>query len=584
MKKQHLVKFSLSLVCAAVLSACGSGGSGGAPASATGNTPSAGIQGTAVNDQTANELADVKKQLEEMKKQKQDQADTNEKPLDDKQAGQAAPTETNDLGDVPSFGHKFVKKNKSDFVLDGSNTVSSISSGKQDNMSIELHESLDTIVVSVPYKYENGELVVDADKIAYLEDFDFRKATKADLTAARTSGKTTLSHIYTTRSTSDSEYSGERTQSDTPEDSVPSVKIRNVTSDTKTETKGTSEGTALVYKDGQKIYIGKEEKFLNDQGAPTEEGKLLNRTNTVAEVYGHRTFVLGNAETGVDAEKQDEDNNAPLVAKNSVSGQFTEGGKLSHVQYGRVTSQLSGAKQEHLKEGIDTGNGKTYVAGYGEYGAKGTEDSYFYRGVGDTAYDAELSAQLANKYATSVQGNKTAAGSLSYQGHAVTYGLTHVKPLIKNTASGETANAVHAGLGALDSKLSSGTHVKAKIDLATKEVSGSLYDVWKVGDGYHNQDLVTFNGKLHNNGQIQGSSARVIDNAGGSFAANLYGKNAEELGGGVTSNATAAEQSWGAVFGAKVQNQLYTQPNPEVDAISNPGGAFGAGTQGNSAQ
>lgn len=575
MKKQHLVKFSLSLVCAAVLSACGSGGSGGAPASATGNTPPAGIQGTAVNDQTAKELADVKKQLEEMKKQKQDQTDTN-----GKQAGQATPTETNDLGDVPSFGHKFVKKNKSDFVLDGSNTVSSISSGKQDNMSIELHESLDTIVVSVPYKYENGELVVDADKIAYLEDFDFRKEG-TDLEEARNTGVTKLKNIYTTRSTTNGDI---RTKADTVDDSAPSVKIRNVTDDTKTGTKGKNEGRALVYKDGQTIYIGDDEAFLNNQGIPQEPGALRSRNETVAEVYGHRTFVNGNAEQGVDADTQDDGNNAPLVAKNSVSGQFTEGGKLSHVQYGRVTSRLSAAKQEQLKEGIDTGNGKTYVASYGEYGAKGTEDSYFYRGVGDTAYDAELSAKLASKYATSVKGNKTAAGSLSYQGHAVTYGLTHVKPLIKNTASGETANAVHAGLGALDSKLSSGTHVQAKIDLATKEVSGSLYDVWKVGDGYHNQDLVTFNGKLHNNGQIQGSSARVIDNAGGSFAANLYGKNAEELGGGVTSNATAAEQSWGAVFGAKVQNKLYTQPNPEVDAISNPGGAFGTGTQGNSAQ
>ncbi|WP_420493137.1 transferrin-binding protein-like solute binding protein [Rodentibacter genomosp. 2] len=50
---------------------------------------------------------------------------------------------------------------------------------------------------------------------------------------------------------------------------------------------------------------------------------------------------------------------------------------------------------------------------------------------------------------------------------------------------------------------------------------------------------------------MTGSSTRTLDNAAGTFNGNLFGKQAEELGGALASKATDSENSWGAVFGAK---------------------------------
>ena len=113
--------------------------------------------------------------------------------------------------------------------------------------------------------------------------------------------------------------------------------------------------------------------------------------------------------------------------------------------------------------------------------------------------------------------------------------------------------------------LVSGTHVAADIDLASKNVTGNLYNVWtKTNTALQvdelNHELVKFNGTLANDGSIAGTATAtaIKGNPEGVLKASLYGDKAQELGGLVASKDTT--NNWGAAFGAKVQNDLYKAP------------------------
>lgn len=549
MKQNQLVKFSLSLVCAAVLAACSSGGGSDNSAAKAAEEAKVAAAEKAAAEKAAAEAA-AKKAAEEAA------------------AKEAAAKAEAAVKDSSSQGHKFVKKSESNFVLDKFET-SSKSQGSQSNMDVKLHKSLDTVVVSIPLVQKaNGEFVRDEKQpIGYVEDFDFRKDAAA-LATARANGKTTLSNIYKTANGSTLNGAA-RTQvaGPAPRTVAESIEIRNVTKDTKTVTKGAQTGEVLVYQTGRTNYIGTDEvvKGSNTALANSTNKDFRDRSKTVAEVYGHRTFVQGTAETGVDSATVDTGVNAPFGELNGSAANGTyKAVKLNNVQYGRVTSKLHDVDPKDTKAGIATGTNGTKVVSYGEYNAKGTENNYFYRGVNDTAYSATLANDLAGKYATTVNGAKTPAGSLTYQGHAVTYGFTHVAPNVDLPDTSKVPNAVRPNIDYDKPALVSGTHVAAKIDLATKNVTGNLYDVWSVGGVKTTQDIAQFSGSLANSGEITGTSTRVSDKAAGSFAGNLFGKNAEELGGGIASKATDAAKSWGATFGAKVQNDLYNAPAPQA--------------------
>lgn len=561
MTKSQLMKFSLSVVCAAVLAACSSGGGSGgnapAPVVSKGveGQPSPGLQG--------------------------------EKPLSTGSDGNGVVLER-------LQGGKFVKKNESNFVLDKFE-VSSASQGGQSSMNIELHKSLDTVVISVPLTYKNGVLVRDETRpIGYVEDFDFRKDA-AGLANARTNGKTTLEHIYKASTDEHGVAQGGSTTDGVvrsvipgqgPKNEAEAISIRGITADTKTATKGKASGDVLVYQTGRVNYIGSDEKVKgsNSDLASTSNKEFRDRSGTVAEVYGHRTFVLGNAEQGTDATDVDREQNAPFgrLTGDAASGTY-QATRLNHVQYGRVTSKLHDVAPSAVKAGINSGLSGTKVVSYGEYQAKGTESSYFFRGVNKSGrIDG-----LADTYAVHKNGVKTPTGELTYQGHAVTYGFTHIAPKADIPDAGKLPNAVAPNYDYDKPELVSGTHVAAKIDLATKTVTGSLYDVWKIGSQKSTQNIATFNGTLTNTGEISGQSQRTEDNAKGSFLANLYGVNAEELGGGLTSNAKADNDSWGATFGAKVQNSVYVKPTPLPEAPKpvqpsvTVGHGWGVATEGN---
>ena len=223
---------------------------------------------------------------------------------------------------------------------------------------------------------------------------------------------------------------------------------------------------------------------------------------------------------------------------------------MDYVQYGRVTSKLHAVKEADLKDGKDVAQYGTKVASYGLYGQDGTEDNYFYRGVNNTPYSATLASDLKNIYFAP----EAPAGELHYQGHAVTYNL-------------DKDYKIDAGLpNALGAeyKLISGTHVAADIDLASKNVTGNLYNVWEETNTQqqvkpHNVELANFTGSLANDGTILGSATK-FDNTKGMLKGSLYGNRAQELGGAIASTDTS--DNWGASFGAKVQNPVYVAPAP----------------------
>ena len=414
---------------------------------------------------------------------------------------------------APNVGGKFVKKTQSNLYVGEDTNVDNKSSTKVTSMTEELHPSLDTVVVAIP---------LDSTKApqAYLEDFDFRGNT------ANTSGTHTLEHIYKT-------VDGSTTVGDVR---------KNGEASTKTDTKGKDTGVAYVYEQDRLNYTRKPEgKNVVDTKDARTDARLAG---SVAEVYGHRTFVDGDSEVKNIADGDTVLANAPFTAK-TADGKYTAGSKLNYVQYGRVTSRLHAVNENNLKAGKDVAQFGTKVASYGGYAENGTEDNYFFRGVNNTS--AEQLSALPGYYDTTDFG-----GKLHYQGHAVTYNLDKDFKLgagLPNALGAEYA-------------LVSGTHVAADIDLASQNVTGNLYNVWKESNTQqqekeHNVQLATFEGNLANDGSIVGTATKY-DDTKGTLKASLYGSKAQELGGAIASNDTT--NNWGASFGAKVQNPEYVAP------------------------
>lgn len=540
MNKNTFVKFSLTLVSAAVLAACSSSGGGDDNAAKAKQQE---IAQKAAADKAA-------------KKEAADKAAKKEAAAKEAAAKEAAVKSTLEVG------HKFVQKTESNMNVGTGTAVNSDASTAITAMRIDLDPSLDTIVVAIPLD-KNG----NADpkgKQAYLEDFDFRKSDGALLDAG-IEGLTELNHIYVGKATKNGAE-------------------RNVDAQhlTKTKTMGTDEGVAVVYENNRLNYTDYEGDNVVDSKVKRTQAYLssidVDRASlnpglkydhkyddrgSVAEVYGYRTFALGNSE--VDGEKQPvvdaKLNNAPFTRLVDDKKQSYADGKLEYVQYGRVTSSLHAVAEANLKDGKNLGDFGTKVAGFGKYGSKGTENHYFYRGIDDTKYSATLAADLNKHY----YGDKATGGSLQYQGHAVTYGIDH-----KFNATDGIPNAI-----GYKQELVSGTHVFANVDLATKRVTGNLYDVWRHGNrtdkGFKTEkvELANFDGNLANNGSIKGTSVRAADQDKGTFNANLFGDKAQELGGAIRSEKSLQGKQWGAVFGAEVQNAAYkgAKPTPKPTEV-----------------
>lgn len=481
MKNSNLVKFSLTLVCAAVLSACGSSGGSSNPEP----TP----------------VPDTKPEV--------------------KPAPQAK----------ESFGHKFTQKRESnlDVGIENDTNRSSMSSKAVGAMTVALDPSLDTVVVATKEYNKSSNIAI------YLEDFDFRG------NMSNATGKHTLSHIHRAEEADKGHTNG-----------LGDARVDGA-SRTKTDKQGTQSGEALVYQEGRQLFISTDETELSGQ-----QVDLRDRTGSVAEVYGNKTFLTDAQGTSAQAQLSAPDHNLPNYAVNNVTlnntpflnrdtkGQYNQGGALHYVQYGRVTSKLDHLGLADFRNGIAIDGYETYVASYGKYGDKNTEDNYFYR------------SNVPLRTGMNVDSLKEHYGSaeLKYNGHAVTYGLDHTYG--KNSL-------VPNALGN-DKKLISGTHVEATVNLDTKKVDGQLYDVWQVGQygasSLEKNPLVSFNGDLNTaNGAIVGTAQH--DKKDGVLHANLFGdRYAEELGGAVKSVSSEPQESWGAVFGAAAVQPTRIAPPP----------------------
>lgn len=537
--------------------------------------------------------------------------------------------------DKIKYGGKFVKKEKSDFIVPGTNQESD-SSGAAAAMTVALNPFLDTIVIAS--KVDSNNEPVPGSELIYLEDFDFRK--NDILESSEGEGYTVLPHIHYYNKDGaaisankeaiivakinavtaelakvSSTLTAKEGELTTKEGDLPAKKAAaktdpskqadydaavaevdylkaevaslNVTKDrltkteenyqalkaslitvahtesrtfikgkagakdlvldtvtrpasrdpqaalSKTEFAGNEFSFALVYKQdvNRMNYIKRSEKIAADDHR-LEGG--VDLSDNVAEVYGYRTFAVGDSLTGNGAGEFDVAN-TPLI-----------NARLHNVQYGRVTASLNGLTEEQLRPGVKQGTLETKIASYAPFKSEGSESSYFFRGVNPTAEamkksGADLVTALKQTYKD---------GQIKYQGHAVTYGFDH-KYTGSNTGGVPNAIGVNGGYDEL-----SGTHVSATVDLNTYKVNGRLYDIYTdraVPGSKIDNTVATFDGTLTQNGNVEGSSVRVENdrNEAGSFKATLYGSLATELGGGIASNATDAANSWGAVFGAK---------------------------------
>ena len=404
---------------------------------------------------------------------------------------------------------------------------------------------------------------------------------------SRKEGTTKLSHIYLSpedRSTDTDLSAG------TARVSTAKAGGGSDSTYTETDTQGRREGTALVYQAGRRVYITKETNAAaapnyvrtsdvagtshqyngdgttlakgdgktNTAGLSDDRNKVRSLEDSVAEVYGNKTFTYEIGKTNAnytDNFANDGGNNAPFTGNLNKKTGYYDSKELKHVQYGRVTSAISGLQPSDLRKGVVD---KTVVGIYGKYGQDGTENTYFARGNNRTS-NADI-AKLS--------------GNLTYSGHAVSYGLDNSFNQIAAVPQGQIPNAIGAQAASSGYQLWSGNHVEATIDTSKKTVSGAISNIWSDGKTETNGnlnikrvDLVKFNGDFGANGNMIGTSEIVTSDTGtnksaalnknltdeerkGTFHAALFGSNGEEMAGNVKSSSNEAEKAWGAAFGA----------------------------------
>lgn len=539
MKQNDFFKFGLSIICAAVLSACGSGGSSSSPS--TGSTTTVQQPGGSGGEAGKEEKKDETKKDET---KKDDQAATKVDTAVDDVVLKTTPN-TDDVKN--SFvGYKHVTKKDSGFII---NTPSN-TNGADVPAALYVQNpfpSLDTIVVAEP---ENAS---SQDPRGYLEDFDFRGSKDAN---AQTSGEFTLKHIYL-------ETPAERTGTKGGDPRTPSL--------TKTETQGTEKGKAFVYQDGRVNYTTNYAgEVYNVKGEGVDMSLPTNTQRTeevlkgsVAEVYGYRTFAKGGMD---DLNKQEKKDFVDEVQANLPLATNAENAQLKNVQYGRVTSALSDHTQADFKDGKKLGTIPTFVVSFGKYGDDKSENHYFYRGINNVGKEAL--AKLSGVY--------------DYYGHAVSYGLDD------NFVNNKDINIPTAIGGTLG--LISGNHVHAKVDFGEKKVDGSIFNSWYVGSEsdpkmkVQPSTLVSFGGTLADNGNIAGNSVYLKNNTTGTFGATLFGEKAEEMGGVVASHDKTEGNRWGAVFGAIREKDKAVAPGLPANGQLQNGTGANAGGAGNGRQ
>ena len=525
MKTNSLAKFSLTIIAAMVLAACGS--SGGSDSPSTNSTASttaaqaaakkaadeAAAAKKAADEAAAAKEAAAKKAADEAAAKKAADEAAAKKAADEAAAALAAensdrkadnavlrPTPTgSDLLKESSVGAKNVVKNSSNLTTNYS-SVKDSTSNTPELMNVQSPDKdLKTLVVGQVADKTDGNKV----KVAYLAGLE--NLSKA----APTDGKLKLEAVAT-------KGKDDKAKAD--------VFVYTVEAGRKNYTENYGDG------DDPKSKL----KVLNAKGEDASAGNALRKpkpdnNSIVGQMYGAK-ITDGSVAGATTEEKM----NAPFTNK-----------LYMNVQYGSLTSALHAQDISKLVDGVEVKNTKiaTKIAKYGYTGTEGTEDNYFYR-LNENNMDVAGLKKLKNDNPNTV---------LKYDGHAVTYGIDSKWNGGEKANGGSVPTAIVAAETAAESGLISGTHVTAKINLNTNAVEGNLYNKWYDGalKGVKDVRLVDFTGSMSENGNIAGTSHNNIDNTGGLFGASLN-KEATEMGGVVSSNDHTAEGKWGAVFGAQL--------------------------------
>ena len=230
--------------------------------------------------------------------------------------------------------------------------------------------------------------------------------------------------------------------------------------------------------------------------------------------------------------------------------------KLNNVQYGRVTSNIDKLDNAATANKGDTTYYQSEISNAGTRIANGTPgqvDTYFYRGTGETNV-ADMKSFFAN------QGNID-KGTVSYAGHAVMYG-------IDNTYHGNRGNPdTNAPGNGEIAKNGVGNLVQANVDIATKKITGSVFNVWTLNNGakdiYRKDDLVTFKGNINGNTAKGESQLAYGSKDKGAFKGSFFGAQAQEFGGSLNSidDGLYGKAAWGGVFGTQKVTQVIVDGN-----------------------
>ena len=532
MKTNSLAKFSLTIIAAMVLAACGSSGGSDSPSTnSTASTTAAQAAAKKAADEAAaakkaaDQAAAAKKAADEAAAKKAADEAAAKKAADEAAAKKAAdeaaaalaaensdrkadnavlrPTPTgSDLLKESSVGAKNVVKNKSNLTTNFS-SATDYTSNTPELMNVQSPDKdLKTLVVGqVPDKKDGNKV-----KVAYLGGLE--NLSKA----APTDGKLTF------------EAAVKAKKDDKAKDDKATVSVYTVQAGRKNYTENY----------GGKI-ADPEKKTVADP-ADTDKLREPDHTSIVGQMYGAKI---------TDVKEDGKETNAPFTQK-----------PYKNVQYGSLTSALHAQDISELADGVKVENTKiaTKIAKYGYTGTEGTEDNYFYR-LNENNMDVAGLKKLKNDNPNTV---------LKYDGHAVTYGIDSKWNGGDKANGGSVPTAIVAAETAAESGLISGTHVTAKINLNTNAVEGNLYNKWYDGalKGVKDVRLVDFTGSMSENGNIAGTSHNNINNTGGLFGASLN-KEATEMGGVVSSNDHTAGGKWGAVFGAQLTGRE-TGPSAKV--------------------
>ena len=351
MKTNSLAKFSLTIIAAMVLAACGSSGGSDSPSTnSTASTTAAQAAAKKAADEAAaakkaaDEAAAAKKAADEAaaKKAADEAAAALAAENSDRKADNAVlrPTPTgSDLLEKSSVGAKNVVKNRSNLTTNYSSAKDS-TSNTPELMNVQSPDNeLKTLVVGQDVDKTDGKV-----KAAYLAGLD-------KLKAAPTDGKLTFEAAVKSKN--------DKAKDDKAKDDKATVSVYTVQAGRKNYTENYGDNPKSD-KSELKVLDVEGKELEGEAVAANKLRKLDGTTTIVGQMYGAKIT---------------DDSVADATTTKKTNAPFTQK-PYKNVQYGSLTSALHA---QNISTLLDGGEVDTKIAKYGYTGTPNTEDNYFYR-------------------------------------------------------------------------------------------------------------------------------------------------------------------------------------------------------------